>query len=104
MGGRRGCWTAATSEVLDAVLAGVRAGQSQVLVLRGEAGVGKSALLKYLRDSASDCLVARSVGIESEMELAYAGLHQPRAPCLPLRQRAAHRRRRMRLDGVDPRR
>jgi DNA-binding CsgD family transcriptional regulator/tetratricopeptide (TPR) repeat protein len=69
-------------EVLDAVLAGVRAGQSQVLVLRGEAGVGKSALLKYLSDSASDCLVARSVGIESEMELAYAGLHQLCAPFL----------------------
>jgi DNA-binding CsgD family transcriptional regulator len=69
-------------EVLDGLLAGVRAGESQVLVLRGVAGVGKSALLKYLRDSASDCLITRSVGVESEMELAFAGLHQLCAPFL----------------------
>jgi DNA-binding CsgD family transcriptional regulator len=61
---------------LDRILAGVRAAQSQVLVLRGEAGVGKSALLDYLQERASDCRVVRAGGVESEMELAFAGLHQ----------------------------
>jgi DNA-binding CsgD family transcriptional regulator len=69
-------------KALDRLLAGVRAGQSQVLVLRGEAGVGKSALLEYVRESASGCRVARAVGVESEMELAFAGLHQLCAPFL----------------------
>src|SRR3954467_15832533 len=69
-------------KALDQLLAGVRAGQSQVLVLRGEAGVGKSALLDYVRHSASGCRVARAAGVESEMELAFAGLHQLCAPFL----------------------
>jgi len=67
---------------LDRLLAGVRSGHSGVLVLRGEAGVGKTALLEYLAQRASDCRVARAVGVESEMELAYAGLHQLCAPML----------------------
>jgi hypothetical protein len=46
------------------------------LVLRGEAGIGKTALLDYLTDSASDLTVPRAVGVESEMELAYASVHQ----------------------------
>jgi DNA-binding CsgD family transcriptional regulator len=46
------------------------------LLLRGEAGIGKTALLEYLVESASDVKVARAVGGESEMELAYASLHQ----------------------------
>jgi len=69
-------------ETLDRLLGSARDGQSQVLVVRGEAGVGKSALLDYLVTSASGCRVARVVGDESEMELAFAGLHQFCAPML----------------------
>ncbi len=61
---------------LDQLVAGVRAGASRALVLRGEAGVGKSALLEYLVQQATGCAVARAAGVESEMELASAGLHQ----------------------------
>jgi DNA-binding CsgD family transcriptional regulator len=68
--------------VLDQLLADVLAGASRVLVLRGEAGVGKSALLNYLADRVDGWQVARAVGVESEMELAYAGLHQLCAPLL----------------------
>jgi hypothetical protein len=46
------------------------------MVLRGEAGIGKTALLEYLIESAADMAVVRAVGVESEMELAYASLHQ----------------------------
>jgi DNA-binding CsgD family transcriptional regulator len=60
----------------------VRAGRSQALVLRGEAGVGKSALLEYLVQHASGCGITRSAGVESEMELAYAGLQQMCVPFL----------------------
>jgi DNA-binding CsgD family transcriptional regulator len=69
-------------EALDRLLAGVREGESQVLVVRGEAGVGKSALLGYLLECASGCRIARVAGVESEMELAFAGLHQLCAPFL----------------------
>ena len=62
--------------------ASVRSGQSRVLVLRGEAGVGKTALLEYLVERASGCRIARAAGVESEMELAFAGLHQLCAPML----------------------
>jgi DNA-binding CsgD family transcriptional regulator len=72
---------------LDRLLESVRAGQSRVLVLRGESGVGKSALLEYLVGRASGCRVARAAGVESEMELADAGLHQLCAPMLDLRER-----------------
>jgi DNA-binding CsgD family transcriptional regulator len=65
---------------LDALVTSVRAGPSRALVLRGEAGVGKSALLEYLVRGASGCAVARAAGIESEVELAFAGLHQLCAP------------------------
>ena len=51
-------------------------------MLRGEAGIGKTALLEYLIASASDLTVVRAVGVESEMELAYASLHQLCAPLL----------------------
>jgi DNA-binding CsgD family transcriptional regulator/tetratricopeptide (TPR) repeat protein len=63
-------------EALDRLLAGVRAGQSGVLVLRGESGVGKTALLEYLVGRASGCRVVRAAGAEFEMELAFAALHQ----------------------------
>ena len=69
-------------EALDRLVAGVRGGQSRVLVLRGEAGVGKTALLEHLAASASACQVARMAGVESEMELPFAGLHGLCAPML----------------------
>jgi DNA-binding CsgD family transcriptional regulator len=72
---------------LDQLVASVRAGQSRALVVRGEAGIGKSALLEYLEQRASGCGIARAVGVESEMELAYAGLQQL---CLPFRDRLEH--------------
>jgi DNA-binding CsgD family transcriptional regulator len=68
--------------VLDGVLGTVRGGKSRSLVVRGEAGIGKTALLEYLVKSASDLIVMRAVGVESEMELAFAGLHQLCAPLL----------------------
>jgi DNA-binding CsgD family transcriptional regulator len=69
-------------ETLDRLLEDARAGRSGVLVMRGEPGVGKTALLEYAIDSAADLRVARAVGVESEMELAYAALHQVCAPML----------------------
>src|ERR687894_637141 len=60
---------------LERLVAGVHAGQSRVLVLRGEAGVGKTALLRHLSGAAHGCRLARAAGVESEMELAFAGLH-----------------------------
>jgi AAA ATPase domain len=77
----------AECDALGRLLESVRAGESQVLVLRGEAGVGKSALLEYLVERASGCHVGRAAGAEYEMELAYAGLHQLCAPMLELRER-----------------
>src|SRR4029077_6305818 len=68
--------------VLDELVASVRTGPSRALVLRGEAGVGKSALLEYLVQQASGCGIARATGVESEMELAFAGLQQLCAPFL----------------------
>src|SRR5215212_9790448 len=73
---------AAERELLDRLLENVRAGQSAVLVLRGEAGVGKTALLHYCARQASGFHVARIAGVESEMELPFAGLHQLCAPLL----------------------
>ncbi len=69
-------------EVLGGLLDGVRGGRSAVLVLRGEAGVGKTALLDYAVASAADLRVVRAAGVESEMELAFAGLHQLCGPVL----------------------
>ena len=63
-------------DALDRFVADVRAGQGRALVVRGEPGVGKTALLDYLAERASGCLVARAAGVQSEMELAFAGLHQ----------------------------
>ena len=67
---------------LDDLSEDIRQGGSRCLVVWGEAGIGKTALLKYLVESASDLTVARAVGVESEMELAFAGLHQLCAPLL----------------------
>ena len=67
---------------MERLLDDVRAGRSGALVIRGEPGVGKTALLQFALDSGSDLRVARAVGVESEMELAYAALHQLCAPML----------------------
>ncbi len=73
-----------TSErrTLDGALERVRGGESAVLVIRGEAGIGKTALLSYCADQASDCRVAQIAGVESEMELPFAALHQLCGPVL----------------------
>ena len=68
--------------LLDGLIDDIRRGESRSLVLRGEAGIGKTALLEYLVESASDLTVVRAVGVESEMELAFASLHQLCAPLL----------------------
>jgi DNA-binding CsgD family transcriptional regulator/tetratricopeptide (TPR) repeat protein len=84
---------------LDRLVETVRAGESRALVVRGEPGVGKTVLLEFLtgRASAAGCRVARAVGVQSEMELAFAGVHQLCAPflsgaeSLPVPQRDALR-------------
>jgi DNA-binding CsgD family transcriptional regulator len=72
---------------LDRLLEAVHAGQSAVLVLRGEAGIGKTALLEYTAEHAEGCRVLHAVGVESEMELPFAGLHQLCAALLDGRER-----------------
>jgi hypothetical protein len=84
--------------VLDDLLSSVRRGVSRSLVLRGEAGIGKTALLDYLVESASDLQVARATGVESEMELAFASLHQLCGPLLePLERLPAPQRDALRI-------
>src|ERR1700739_4904445 len=73
--------------LLDGVLQAVRSGESRVLVLHGDPGVGKSALMDYVASRVSGCRLVRAAGIESEMELAYAALHQL---CAPLLSRLDH--------------
>ena len=68
--------------LLDGLIRDISRGESRSLVLRGEAGIGKTALLKYLIESASDLTVVRAVGVESDMELAFASLHQLCGPML----------------------
>jgi DNA-binding CsgD family transcriptional regulator len=91
-----GLWgRTAECTILDDLLSVVRRGESRSLVLSGEAGIGKTALLEYLTASASDMTVLRAVGVESEMELPYASLHQlcgpllDQLPTLPTPQRQA---------------
>jgi DNA-binding CsgD family transcriptional regulator len=85
----------AETQVLDELVEAVRAGGSRALMLRGEPGVGKTALLDYVAERAADVRVLRAAGVESEMELAFAGLHQLLTPMLdridhlPLPQRDA---------------
>ena len=69
-------------EVLGGLLKGLHGGRGAVLMVHGEAGVGKTALLDSVAESASDLTVVRAVGVESEMELVFAGLHQLCAPML----------------------
>jgi DNA-binding CsgD family transcriptional regulator len=93
---------------LDGLVDAVRRGESRSLVLRGEAGIGKSALLRHLVESAPDLAVRRAVGVESEMELAFASLHQlcgpmlDRLPALPAPQRQALETVFWLSDGVAP--
>lgn len=68
-------------DTFDRLLKVIRAGESRSLVILGEAGVGKSALLEYLVQHAADCRVLSATGVQSEMELPFAALHQL---CLPL--------------------
>jgi DNA-binding CsgD family transcriptional regulator len=85
--------------MLGRLVEAVRAGHSRALVVRGDPGVGKTVLLDHLsrQASGSGCRVARATGVQSEMELAFAGLHQLCAPllgragCLPVPQRGALR-------------
>ena len=66
-GRHAGLWGRASEcAVLDDVVSAIRRGESRSLLLRGEAGIGKTALLEYLVDSASDVTVLRAVGVESE--------------------------------------
>jgi DNA-binding CsgD family transcriptional regulator len=69
-------------EVLDTLLGHVREGESAVLVIRGEAGIGKTALLRYSARHASGFRVVQVTGVEAEMELPFAGIHQLCAPLL----------------------
>lgn len=73
-----------TKEVgaLEDVLTAVRDGLSGVLVLRGEVGIGKTALLDWAAETAGDMRMARVAGVESEMGLGFAGLHQLLVPLL----------------------
>jgi DNA-binding CsgD family transcriptional regulator len=76
LGRRREC------DALDRLIEDARSGESRSLVVRGEPGLGKTALLDYLAEHASGCRVARAAGVQAEMELAFAGLHQLCAPLL----------------------
>ena len=68
--------------VLEQLVADVRSGRSHVLVLRGEAGVGKTALLRHVPTTTDGCQIAWATGVENEMELAFAGLHSLCTPWL----------------------
>src|SRR2546423_6066975 len=70
------------TEMLDQLLEAVRAGESRALAIRGDPGVGKTALLEYVAEQATGCRVARAAGVQAEMELAFAGLHQLCGPML----------------------
>jgi DNA-binding CsgD family transcriptional regulator len=69
-------------DVLDRLLARVRQGESEALVIRGAAGMGKTALLRYSARQAAGFRVAELTGVEAEMELPFAGTHQLCAPML----------------------
>src|SRR2546423_1500179 len=67
---------------LDSLLQALRRGESRSLVIRGEAGGGKTALLEYVAERASDCRVRSVTAVQPEVELAFAALHQICAPLL----------------------
>ena len=74
-------------QMLAGLLGRAREGHSGVLVIRGEAGIGKTALVTELVDQATDFRVIHTSGAESEMEFTYAGVHQLCAPLGELRSR-----------------
>jgi DNA-binding CsgD family transcriptional regulator len=74
-------------DVLDQLIGALRAGQSRALVVSGDPGVGKTALLEYIVEHAPECRVVRTAGVQSEMEFAFAGLHQL---LVPLMDRVEH--------------
>jgi AAA ATPase domain len=74
-------------DVLDRVLEEARDGHGGVLAVYGEPGIGKTALLDYAIEAGADFRVARTVGVEGEMELAFAALHQLCSPSLDLMER-----------------
>jgi AAA ATPase domain len=76
-GGRAG-----ERQAVDALLDRVRGGDSAVLVIRGEAGIGKTSLMRYCARQAAGCQLAQVHGVESEMELPLAALHQLCTPML----------------------
>jgi DNA-binding CsgD family transcriptional regulator len=69
-------------QLLDRLVEDVQRGQSRAVVVRGDPGVGKTTLLEYLLDCVTTCQVARATGVQAEMELAFAALHQVCAPML----------------------
>ena len=89
-------------DVLDRLIDAVRAGEGRALVVTGESGVGKTALLDYLAGHAAGFRVARVMGVQSEMELAFAGVHQLCAPMLDPRSAAGSAARRA-ADLIRPR-
>src|SRR5690349_14680484 len=74
-------------DAIDHLLAGLQDSRSGVLVVRGDPGVGKSALLEYALKRAGGLRVVRAIGVDAEIELAFAGLHQLCAPLLDRRER-----------------
>lgn len=74
-------------EALEHLLAAIRTGESRALVVRGDAGIGKTALLEHLVERAAGCRIVRAVGVEAEKELAFAALNQV---CAPLLDALAH--------------
>src|SRR3984885_8730226 len=74
----RGCLRGRSRELvrLGQLLTGIRSGRSGVFVIRGEAGIGKTALLGQLIEHASGCIVVRATGVQADMELPFAGMQQ----------------------------
>src|SRR3954454_23954412 len=82
---------ASECERIDALLARAREGSSGVLVIRGEPGIGKTALLEHAAESAGPMRVLRARGVESEVEIAFAGLHELLRPVLAALERLPDR-------------
>ena len=74
-------------DAIEELLDRARVGESGALVLRGDVGIGKTALLRHAIDAASGFEIVRASGVESELDLAFAGLHQLCVPLLPGLQR-----------------
>jgi hypothetical protein len=73
-------------QAVDGLLDRVRGGGGAVLVIRGEAGIGKTALMRHCARQAAGCRLVQVDGVESEMKLPFAALHQlcrPMLSCLP---------------------